>query len=409
MIHHAITRAVRVGQHQDMSDAHCEPIALTSAYVFSSAANAADKFSGAIPGNVYSRFTNPTVRAFEKRLAAMEDAQDAVAFSSGMAAITGIAHAWLEPGGNVVCSRDVFGTTLTAFRHYFGKFNVDVRIVNLTEIDQWHAQIDDRTCLVFLETPSNPVQQVADIHMIAQLAHAVGALLAVDNTMLTPICQRPLGLGADLVVQSAGKYIDGQGRCVAGAVLGNGNLMSELRAVLRALGACLGAMDAWLLLKSIETLELRVIAINQTAGRLAHWLHDHPKVGKVHYTGLPDHAQHALAHRQQSGYGGVLNFEIGRSREDAWRMIDALRLVSIATNIGDTRSMVTHPASTTHCKLSPEERRLAGISNQLVRFSVGLEHVDDLMADLDQALAQLPEMDWWPGTGDCVLPKVVPC
>jgi O-succinylhomoserine sulfhydrylase len=383
------TRAVRVGQYPDMSDAHCEPIAVTSAYVFASAEDAAQRFSGAKSGNVYSRFTNPTVRAFEQRLASLEAAEDAVAFASGMAAITGIAHAWLSAGKNVVCSRDVFGTTLTAFRYYFGKLGVEVRVASLTQHDEWKGAIDERTGIVFLETPSNPVQQVGDIESTAAIAHAAGALLVVDNTALTPIQQNPLAHGADLVVHSAGKYIDGQGRCVAGVVAGPERLTRELRSVIRALGSSLGAMDAWMLLKSLEMLELRVRAIGDSAMQLALWLQERRGVRNVFYTGLPTHPQFALACRQQRGHGGVLSFEVGQAREDAWRMIDSLSLVSIATNIGDTRTMITHPASTTHGRLSPEDRRLARIGENLVRLSVGLEHVEDLIADIDGALTAM--------------------
>jgi O-succinylhomoserine sulfhydrylase len=393
MSHQASTLAVRTGQYQDLSDAHGEPIALTSAYVFRSASDAAAKFSGLVPGNVYSRFTNPTVRAFEQRLAALEGAQDGVAFASGMAAIAGIAHACLEAGHNIVCSRDVFGSTLAAFRRYFGKLGIEVRVVELTQTEAWRAAIDSRTRLVFLETPSNPMQLVGDIGAIARIAHAEDALLAVDNTMLTSMFQRPLALGADLVVHSAGKYIDGQGRCIGGAVLGSEALMSELRGVTRTLGSCLGAMNAWLLLKGMETLELRMKAIEQSTARIASWASAHRRVGSVHYTGSPDHPQAALARRQQSGHGGVLSLEVGTCREDAWRVIDALGLISIATNMGDTRSMVTHPATTTHCRLSAEERRQAGIGDNLVRLSVGLESSDDLLADLEQALSRLAPCD----------------
>lgn len=385
----SMTQAVRVAQVQDLSECFCEPIALTSAYVFESAADAAMRFSGASYGNVYSRFTNPTVRAFERRLAALEKAEDAVAFSSGMAAIAAIAHARLRTGVNVVCSRDVFGTTLTAFRYYFAKFGVDVRVVDLTDLQQWCAAIDDRTSLAFLETPSNPLQQVADIRAIAGLVHAHGGLLAVDNTMLTPILQQPLLFGADLVVHSAGKYIDGQGRCVAGVVAGSHVLMDEMRAVTRTLGPTLSAMNAWLLLKGLETLELRIEAIARSAQKLANWLKNRRDVGTVYYSGFQFHPQRSLAERQQCGAGGVLSFEVGDSRESAWAFIDALRLISIATNIGDTRSMVTHPATTTHGRLTSEERSRAGIRESLVRLSVGLESVDDLQADIEQALCVL--------------------
>lgn len=385
------TRALHEGHYQDLSDAHCEPIATTSAYVFASAADAARKFNGSAKGNVYSRFSNPTVRAFERRLAVLEGAQDGVAFASGMAAIAALGHAWLESGKNVVCSRDVFGTTLAAFRHYFGKLGVQVRTVDLTKVDAWRRAIDLNTRLVFLESPSNPAQHVGHIRSIAALAHACGALVAVDNTLLTPVFQNPLELGADLVVHSAGKYIDGQGRCVAGAVLGSERLMAELRSVLRILGGTLSATSAWMLLKSLETLELRVRAASRSAETLARWLAAHSRVGRVHCTALPDHPQRALIAQQQSGHGAVFSFEAGRTQEDAWRFVDALRLVAIATNIGDTRSMVTHPGSTTHFRLTAEERRLGGISDSLVRLSVGLEDVADLMEDLDQALSQVGE------------------
>lgn len=385
------TRAVRVGQYPDLSDAHCEPVAMTSAYVFASAAEAASRFAGTTRGNVYSRFTNPTVRAFEQRLAALEGAEDCVAFASGMAAITGIAHAWLGPGQNLVCSRDVFGTTLTAFRQYFGKLGAQVRVVELASMAAWQQAIDERTAFAFFETPSNPTMRVADVAGICRLAHAAGALAVVDNTLLTPVHQNPLALGADLVVHSAGKALDGQGRCVAGAVLGSEPRMAELRVVMRVLGSTLGAMDAWLLLKSLETLELRVEAIHHKALRLARWLQAHVKVGRVHYTGLTSHPQHALASLQQRGHGSVVSFEAGAGRESAWQVIDALKLISIATSIGDTRSMVTHPASTTHGKLPPDERQRAGIGENLIRLSVGLEHEGDLMADLHAALAPLPD------------------
>ncbi|CAM3195381.1 PLP-dependent transferase [Cupriavidus taiwanensis] len=384
-----MTQAVRVAQFQDLSESFCEPIALTSAYVFESAADAATRFSGASYGNVYSRFTNPTVRAFERRLAALEGAEDAVAFSSGMAAIAAIAHARLRSGVNVVCSRDVFGTTLAAFRCYFAKFGVEVRAVDLTDLPQWYGAIDDRTSLAFLETPSNPLQQVADIRVVAGLVHAHGGLLAVDNTMLTPILQQPLLFGADLVVHSAGKYIDGQGRCVAGVVAGSHVLMEEMRAVTRTLGPTLSAMNAWLLLKGLETLELRVGAIARSTRKLANWLKNRRDVGAVYYSGFQFHHQRSLAEPQQCGAGGVLSFEVGDSRQSAWAFIDALRLISIATNIGDTRSMVTHPATTTHGRLTPEERSRAGIRESLVRLSVGLESVDDLQADIEQALCVL--------------------
>lgn len=386
---HSTTAAVRTAQYHDVSDAHCEPIAMTAAYVFRSAAQAAERFSGAARGNVYSRFTNPTVQAFERRLAALEGAQDAVAFASGMAAISAVAHTWLRAGANLVCARDVFGTTLHALHAFFGKFGVEVRVVGLTDTAGWRRAIDAQTRVVFLETPSNPLQHVADIGLIASMAHAHGALVVVDNTLMTPVAQRPLALGADLVVHSAGKYIDGQGRCLGGVVAGSEPLMAELRGATRSLGSSLSPMNAWLLLKGLETLELRVTAIERSARTLAQWLQGQAGVAGVHYCGLSGHPQRALIERQQSGAGGVISFEVGTSREHAWTFIDALQLVSIATSIGDTRSMVTHPATTTHGRLPPHERELAGIRENLVRLSVGLEHVDDLIDDLSRGLARL--------------------
>lgn len=391
MGHQPFTKAVRVGQYLDLTSAHCEPIAMTAAYVFSSASDAAAKFSGKSRGHVYSRFSNPTTQAFEKRIAAMEHAEDAVAFSSGMAAITAITHAWATAGNNIVCSRDVFGTTLSLFRHYFGKLGIEVRVVDLIDLKQWESAIDERTAFAFMETPSNPLQSVGDIGAVAGLAHACGTLLVVDNTMLTPLLQSPFRLGADVVLHSAGKYLDGHGRCVAGVVVGPERRMADLRAVLRATGATLGAMDAWLLLKSLETLHIRMAAICNNALRLANWLQRLPKVRGVSYTGLGSHPQRSLVEQQQAGHGGVLSFRVGSGRADAWAVVDRLRLISIATSIGDTRSMITHPATTTHCRLQPAELHSAGIGENLLRLSIGLEDVADLMDDLNQAITAIPD------------------
>ena len=370
-----------------VGDAFCEPIALTSAYTFASAQDAWEKFSGARPGNVYSRFTNPTVRTFELRAAALEHAEDAVAFASGMGAITAVCIASLHAGANVVCARDVFGSTLNLFRSYLTRFGTEVKLVDVTSLGEWAAAIDARTRVVLFESPSNPLMQVGDIAEICQLAHAYGALVVVDNTMLTPIFQKPHALGADYVVHSAGKYMDGQGRCVAGVVTCSTLRAAELRAVLRTLGISLSPMNAWLLLKGLETLEIRMIRIAETCGQLASWLSSHPLVDGVYYTGLPSHPRHDLANRQQAGHGGLLSFLVHGDRQTAWSFVDRLQLIARATNIGDTRSMITHPATTTHCKLTAEDRLRVGIADNLVRLSVGLESVSDLTTDVEQALA----------------------
>lgn len=384
------TAVLRQGHGMSYQDVFCEPIALTSAYTFANAAEAAARFGGTQAGNVYSRFTNPSVKVFEERVAVLEHAQEAVAFASGMAAIAAVMMAFTEQGCNVVCARDVFGTTLVALRHYFERFGVEVRVVNLRQPESWLCAIDANTRLVFLETPSNPMQDVIDLTWLAGITQRHGALLVVDNTLLTPIMQQPLQLGADLVIHSAGKYMDGQGRCVAGVVAGHSKHMPPLRGVLRSLGFCLSPMNAWLLSKSLETLSLRMQQINQTSHALALWLQSQAGIGKVYYTGLPQHPGHRIAKKQQQGFGGVLSFEVGQTQRDAWQWIDHLRCISIATNIGDTRSMVTHPASTTHGRLSPEERRTANIQDNLVRISVGLEDLQTLQADILQALQNLP-------------------
>ena len=381
--------ALHSGRDQNLEDAFCEPLAMTSAYTFASARDAWERFSGQRPGNVYSRFTNPTVRAFERRMAVLEGAEDAAAFATGMGAISALCQALLRQGDNVVCSRDVFGTTIIALRTYLGRFGVEVRLVALTDLDAWQRQVDGNTRLVLLESPSNPLLSVADIGQICRIAHAQGARVAVDNTLMTPVFQRPHQLGADLVVHSAGKYIDGQGRALAGVVTGSTELIGEMRAVLRSLGSSCSPFNAWLLLKSLETLEIRMQRVASSAQSLAYWLREQPLVEAVHHTGFAEHPQHALACRQQQGHGGLLSFRIRGDRNAAWAWIDALQLVARCTNIGDTRSMVTHPATTTHCRLSPEELQASGICEGLIRLSVGLEALDDLKADLAQAFAGL--------------------
>ncbi len=381
------TRAVRAGQVRTPEGEHAEPIFPTSSYVFGSAAEAAARFAGEAPGNIYSRFTNPTVRTFEQRLAALEGAPSCVATASGMAAILSLGMALLQAGDHVVCSRSVFGTTVVLFDNYFRKFGVAVDYVPLSDLDAWAAALRPNTRLLFLETPSNPLTELVDIRAVAELAHAHGALLVVDNCLCTPALQQPLALGADIVVHSATKYLDGQGRCVGGAVVGDAERVGkDVFGFLRTAGPSMSPFNAWVFLKGLETLPLRMQAHSAHALALAQWLEAHPQVERVYYPGLASHPQHALASTQQSGYGGILSFDVRGGRAAAWRVIDNLRLLSITANLGDTKTTVTHPASTTHSRLTPEQRAAAGIGEGLIRVAVGLEAIADIQADLARGL-----------------------
>jgi O-succinylhomoserine sulfhydrylase len=360
---------------------------LTSSYVFGSAAEAAATFAGERPGNVYSRYTNPTVRSFEQRLAALEGAEQAVGTASGMAAILSVCMALLKSGDHVVCSRDVFGTTSGLFGRYLSRFGVEASFVPLLDTEGWRAALRPNTRLLYLESPSNPLCEVADIAAMAALAHGSGALLVVDNCFCTPALQRPLEHGADIVIHSATKYLDGQGRCVGGAALGRTEHMQEVLNFLRTCGPSMSPFNAWVFLKGLETLQLRMRAHSASALELAHWLSEQSAVERVFYAGLPSHPGHALAARQQSGFGGVLSFRVRGGREAAWRCIDATRLMSLTANLGDAKTTIVHPATTTHCRLSAAEREAAGISENLIRVAVGLEDVADLRADLARGLA----------------------
>ncbi|WP_455210058.1 O-succinylhomoserine sulfhydrylase [Kaarinaea lacus] len=379
------TLAVRAGQQRTQEGEQSEPIFPTSSYVFDSAAQAAARFSGDEPGNIYSRFTNPTVRTFEQRLAALEGGERCVATASGMAAISATCMALLQAGDHVVSSRSVFGTTVVLFEKYISKFGVDVTFVPLTDYNAWEKAIRPETRFLFLETPSNPLTETADITRLAQLAHDKDCLLVVDNCFCTPALQKPLQLGADLVIHSATKYIDGQGRCIGGAVVGPENYVGQdVYGVIRTAGFSMSPFNAWVFLKGLETLKLRMRAHSHNAAELATWLQVQSCIDKVHYPGLQNHPQHELASRQQQGYGGVLSFEIKGGKEQAWKVIDATRLISITANLGDTKSTITHPATTTHGRLTPEARQEAGISDGLIRIAVGLEDVADLKKDLSR-------------------------
>lgn len=382
------TLAVRTGHRRTNENEQSEPIFTTSSYTFSSAAEAAARFSGEVPGNIYSRFTNPTVRAFEERLAALEGGERCVATASGMSAILATCMALLKSGDHIVSSRAIFGTTTLLLTNYLAKFGVEVTFVALTDLEAWQSAVRPTTRLFFLETPSNPLTEIADIPALSRLARQHGCYLVVDNCFCTPALQRPLALGADIVIHSATKYIDGQGRCIGGAVIGDSEKVGkDVFGFLRTAGPAMSPFNAWVFLKGLETLQLRMRAHSANALVLAQWLERQPEVSKVHYPGLKTHPQHELAQQQQKDFGGILAFELQGGRDMAWALIDALKLISITANLGDTKTTVTHPATTTHGRLTPEARQQSGISDGLVRIAVGLEDVDDLRNDLQQAFS----------------------
>ncbi len=381
------TLAVRAGQERSQFNEHAEAMFLTSSYVFDSAAQAAARFSGEEVGNVYSRFTNPTVAAFQERLAVMEGAEACVATASGMSAILSALMALCSAGDHVVASAGLFGATQQLLGTIMPRFGVQASFVAATKVGDWEAAIRPETKLFFLETPSNPLTEIADIAALAKVAHARGVLLVVDNCFCTPILQRPLDLGADLVVHSATKFLDGQGRVLGGAVCGAKKLTEEVLKFLRTAGPTLSAFNAWVLLKGLETLKIRLEAESAGALQLARWLEAHPKVARVYYPGLESHPQYELAKRQQKSGGAIVAFEVEGGRENAWKVIDSCRLFSITANLGDTKSTLTHPASTTHGRITPEQRATAGITDGLLRIAVGLEAVVDLQNDLNIGLS----------------------
>lgn len=384
------TLGVRAGFEATAFGEHSEPLFLTSSYVFDSAEQAAARFAGTDHGNVYSRYTNPTVAVFEQRLAALEGGEMAVATASGMAAILATCMALLKSGDHVVCSRSVFGTTTALFTRYLQKFGVEVSFVTLVDMTSWQQAIQKNTKLCFLETPSNPLNEIADVAAIADLAHKAGALLVVDNCFCSPALQTPLKLGADIVVHSATKYIDGQGRCLGGAVVGAKKYLDDVMIFLRTTGPTLSAFNAWVMLKGLETLALRMREHCRNALALAQWLEKQDGIESVHYCGLPSHPQHALAKQQQpGGFGGVLSFAVKGDQAAAWRFINATNMVSLTANLGDAKTTIVHPATTTHGRLTPEERAQAGIGDNLIRLSVGLESLVDIQADMQRGLSAL--------------------
>jgi O-succinylhomoserine sulfhydrylase len=384
------TRAVRAGQQHTPEGEHAEVIFPTSSYVFASAAEAAARFAGERPGNIYSRFTNPTVRTFEQRLAALEGGACCVATSSGMAAILSTCAGLLKGGDHIVSSRSIFGTTTVLFTTYLARFGIETTFVPLADMNAWEQAIRPETRLLFLETPSNPLTELGDIRKLADIAHAGGCLLAVDNCFCTPALQRPLELGADIVIHSATKYLDGQGRCIGGAVVGDAERVGkDVYGFLRTAGPSMSPFNAWVFLKGLETLSLRMKAHSENALVLARWLEQQTAVGRVYHPGLESHPQHDLALRQQQGFGGIVSFDVKGGRENAWAVIDAARVFSITANLGDAKSTITHPATTTHGRLTPEQRVAAGISDGLIRIAVGLESVSDLQDDLARGFAAI--------------------
>jgi len=381
------TQAIRAGHIRTHEDEHSIPIFSTSSYVFANAEEAASRFTGKQPGNIYSRFTNPTVDVFQQRLALMEQGERCLAFASGMAAIMAVGMGLLKTGDHVVCSGSVFGNTVLTFQNYFAKFGVETDFVRLTDLQAWKNAIKPNTRFLFLETPSNPLIEIADIQAIADIAHKQHCLLVVDNVFCTPILQQPLTLGADIVVHSATKYIDGQGRCVGGAVVASNEIIEKyIYPYLRTGGATMSPFNAWIFLSGLETLAIRMKAHCDNALCLAKWLAQQPGVAKVHYPGLESHPQYELAKRQQSHFGGVVSFEVQGGQEQAWQLIDQTKLLSITANLGDVKTTITHPASTTHGRLTPEVRSEVGIKDNLLRISVGLENIEDIKADLVEGL-----------------------
>ncbi len=386
----AQTNAVRAGQFRGPEGEHSEPIFASSSYVFENAAEAEARFSGDSPGNIYSRFTNPTVRTFEERLAAMEGGERCIGTSSGMSAILSTCLGLLKAGDHIVSSRAIFGTTVGLFNNILSKFGLATTFVDLSDYDAWEQAITAETRLLFLETPSNPLTEIADISRLAEIAHKHDCLLVVDNCFCTPILQQPFKLGADIVIHSATKYLDGQGRCVGGAIIGSNDLLGEdIFGFLRTAGPTMSPFNAWVFLKGLETLHIRMKAHCENALVLAQWLEQHDKVDKVYYSGLESHPQHQLAKQQQSGFGGVVSFEVSGGKDSAWQVIDATELFSVTANLGDTKSTITHPATTTHHRLTDEQRQEAGIKPGLIRLSVGLEDTEDLKKDLEAGLSGL--------------------
>ena len=378
---------MRAGQSRSAEGEHSEAIYATSSFVFASAAEAAARFGGDEAGNIYSRFTNPTVRTFEQRLAAMEGTECCVATATGMSAILSTCLGLLASGDHIVSSRSIFGTTSVLLGTWLPKYGIETTFVDLIDLDAWKQAITPNTKLFFIETPSNPLTEIVDIQALADIAHEHGVQLVVDNCFCTPALQRPIDFDADIIIHSATKYIDGQGRCMGGAVCGTEALIGDkVYGFLRTAGPTMSAFNAWVFLKGLETLNVRMRAHSENAMQLARWLEQNDKVERVYYCGLDSHPQHELAVKQQSGFGGIVSFEVDGGQQEAWKLIDSTRILSITANLGDAKTTITHPATTTHSRLSAEDRQAAGIGDNLIRIAVGLEDIQDIIGDLERGL-----------------------
>ncbi len=381
------TLALRAGTHRSQFNEHSEALYLTSSFVFENAAQAAARFAGNEPGNIYSRFTNPTVTAFQERLAALEGAEACVATASGMSAILACVMGLLKSGDHIIASHSIFGATVQLFANIFSRFGLETTFVSATDVNAWQAAVKPNTKILFLETPSNPLTEISDIAALGRVAKKAGAWLVVDNCFCTPVLQRPLEFGADIIIHSATKYLDGQGRVLGGAVLGKHDVIMEgVFGFLRTAGPTLSAFNAWVLLKGLETLKIRMDAHSANALELARWLEQQPAIEKVYYPGLPSHPQHRLALQQQKTGGGIVSFTVKGGKQAAWRVVDATRMISITANLGDVKSTITHPASTTHGRISQEARDAAGVVDGLLRIAVGLEALQDIKADVERGL-----------------------
>ena len=376
------TKAIRDGYKTSQEQEHSAAIFLTSSFIFDSAEQAAQRFAKEEQGNVYSRFTNPTVETFQDKLASLEGAESCLATASGMSAIFATIMALSKAGDHIVASRGMFGTTTVLLNTIVNKFGIEVTFVDLPDLVSWQDSIQSNTKLFILETPSNPLGEVVDLRALSAISKKHNIILAVDNCLMTPALQKPLALGADIVIHSATKYIDGQGRCLAGAIAGSSELLEEISSFIRTTGPTLSAFNAWIVLKGLETLPLRMRAHCDNARQLANWLNDQPFVEKIHYLGLESHPHHQIAKEQQCDFGGIVSFEVSGGKKGAFRLINNTKMISITANLGDTKSTITHPASTTHARLSEDERRQSNISDSLIRISVGLENISDIISDL---------------------------